>query len=80
MPESARFDELGIPVLQGGEDVKADGQWRTLEEIAKRCNASEAGASARLRDFRKQAYGGFTVRRRRVSGTNIYEYQLDLAD
>jgi hypothetical protein len=23
MPESARFDELGIPVLQGGEDVKA---------------------------------------------------------
>jgi hypothetical protein len=22
MPESARFDELGIPVLQGGEDVK----------------------------------------------------------
>jgi hypothetical protein len=23
MPESARFDELGIPVLQGGEDVNA---------------------------------------------------------
>jgi hypothetical protein len=61
-------------------ELMADGQWRTLEEIAKRCNASEAGASARLRDFRKQAYGGFTVRRRRVSGTNIYEYQLDLAD
>jgi hypothetical protein len=31
MPESARFDELGIPVLQGGEDVKCNIYiWRCL--------------------------------------------------
>jgi hypothetical protein len=35
MPESARFDELGIPVLQGGEDVKCDdcGEVFRIEEF-----------------------------------------------
>lgn len=54
----------------------SDGQWHTLDEI---CVATgerrDASVSARLRDLRKDRFGGFTVeRRRRSSGT--YEYRM----
>lgn len=39
--------------LQRVYDLMCDGEWRTLRYIACECNCSEAGASARLRDFRK---------------------------
>ena len=42
-------------------NVIADGQWRTLGEIAELTGAPEASASARLRDLRKQKFGGYTV-------------------
>lgn len=44
--------------------LMSDGRWRTLHEIAQACSCSETGASARLRDLRKTAFGGHTVRRR----------------
>lgn len=56
-------------------NLMRDGQWRTLSQISMQTGASEAGASARLRDFRKPRNGGHTVNRRRVSG-GLYEYQL----
>ena len=57
-----------------------DGNWRTLEQIERATGASQASASARLRDFRKAKFGGHTVNRRRAAGAwaGRYEYQLVL--
>jgi hypothetical protein len=52
-----------------------DGQWRTLAGIAVLLGYPEASVSARLRDLRKQKFGGRTVLRRRVEG-GLYEYRL----
>lgn len=46
--------------------LMADGEWRTLAEIAVGARTSEAGASARLRDLRKARYGKQTVERERL--------------
>jgi hypothetical protein len=42
----------------------ADGEWRTLEEIAAEAGDPEASVSARLRDLRKRKFGNFVVERR----------------
>ena len=64
--------------------VMQDGQWHTLAEIVERVSyppyerASEAGVSARLRDFRKRKFIGATVLRRRVKDTRgQFEYKLE---
>lgn len=63
--------------------VMESGDWLTLSEIALSCLArgvhgSEAGISARLRDFRKAAHGSRRVdRRRRGEPSNgLWEYRL----
>lgn len=63
-------------------DLMRDGRWRTLSEIQNATGGSdsEAGISARLRDFRKAPWGSHTVnRRRRGEDTKgLFEYQLIL--
>lgn len=77
-PELTAGDEQRF----GGQLAKVralmqDGKWRTLEHIALLTGASEAGASARLRDLRKAKFGGHTVERRRVKhGGAQYEYRV----
>ena len=55
-----------------------DGRWRTLGEIADSVGGSEAGVSARLRDFRKERFGGHSVERRRRGepSDGLFEYRL----
>ena len=54
-----------------------DGNWRTLPEIRRRVHGLDTGLSARLRDFRKPAFGGFKVdRRQRGNKKNLYEYRV----
>ncbi len=56
-------------------DLMSDGLWRTLGEISAACGDPEASVSARLRDLRKEKFGGHLVgRRRRTAAT--WEYQL----
>ncbi len=55
--------------------LMADGQWRTLKNIAKNVGGSEASVSARLRDLRKDRFGGMSVTRRYVR-QGIFEYQV----
>lgn len=61
--------------------LMSDGRWRTLATIALEARTSEAGASARLRDFRKpdiqQLYPVRRVNTRRVQG-GIWEYQVEV--
>lgn len=58
--------------------LMADGRWRTLEEVAQATGCPQASVSARLRDLRKEKFGGFTVNRRargdRAQGR--FEYQV----
>lgn len=57
--------------------VMRDGAWRTLDEIAGITGDPPASVSARLRDLRKEKFGGFAVgRRRRTKG--LFEYRLIL--
>ena len=61
--------------------VMRKGNWYTLGEIHDAIRRdfqkldSEAGISARLRDFRKPQFGSHTVERRRRSG-GLFEYRL----
>jgi hypothetical protein len=59
-------------------ELMMDGKWRTLAEIQAHVGGSEAGISARLRDLRKQRFGGFTVnhRRRGEPKSGLFEYQV----
>ena len=59
-------------------DVMRDGKWRTLAEITSEIGGgSEAGVSARLRDFRKKPFGLVVDRRRRSpENAGVWEYQL----
>ena len=66
-------------------EVIKDGHWYTLGEIGLAIqhrflgqHDSEAGISARLRDFRKIKWGSHTVNRRRRGDPSkgVFEYQL----
>ena len=59
--------------------VMKDGGWRTLWEIQARTPLDWVQSiSARLRDFRKERFGGHTVRRRLREAPGLFEYQLIL--
>lgn len=55
--------------------LMSDGKWRTLAEIAIEAGGSEASVSARLRDLRKEQYGGREVLHERVKG-GLWRYRL----
>lgn len=75
-PEHDKRRLLGV--RERVEDLMSDGAWRTLGEIHKETGVREPTASARLRDFRKEQFGGHTVERRargaRCNG--LFEYRL----
>lgn len=52
-----------------------DGAWHTLREIAETAEAPEASVSARMRDFRKEKFGGHTVERENL-GDGLFRYRL----
>jgi hypothetical protein len=52
-----------------------DHEWRTLGEIAAVVGAPEASVSARLRDLRKDKFGGYIVERRYVY-RGLFEYRV----
>lgn len=76
-PETKRLGVQRQDVL----DVMLDGKWHTFPEIQDAVLVlngnlhSEASISARLRDFRKARYGGYTVNRRIRRG-RLFEYQV----
>jgi hypothetical protein len=64
------------------KQVMADGNYRTLEEIAGIVylltgkKATEASISARLRDLRKERFGGYKVDRMSV-GAGLFKYRVN---
>ena len=58
------------------QTLMADGQWRTLSQIAATVGGSEAGVSARLRDLRKDKFGAHLVERHRTHSAGLWYYRL----
>lgn len=62
--------------------VMAEHEWLTLYQMQKlverKCGEwhSDATISARVRDLRKERYGGYMVQRRKKEGTGSFEYRL----
>jgi hypothetical protein len=56
-------------------NLMRDGQWRTLPEIARDVKGSQPAVSARLRDLRKEQYGGHSVDREYVA-VGVWRYRL----
>lgn len=84
LPEKA-FDgktyEASRDFQRLGEQAKrvfkamADGGWSTLHQLAQDTGDPEASISARLRDFRKPKWGGFTIERE-YAGNGLHRYRL----
>ena len=49
--------------------------WWSLAQLSYHCMFPEASISARIRDFRKDKFGGHTVERRRTDN-GLFEYRL----
>lgn len=62
-------------------ELLRDGRWRTLREIACYANCSESGASARIRDLRKEKfkadYPNKDIEAKRVEG-GVWVYRMIL--
>jgi hypothetical protein len=59
----------------------SDKQWHTPEALVERTGDEWASISARLRDLRKERFGGHKVGRRRKPGEErkgIFEYRLEV--
>lgn len=54
--------------LKAVYEAMQDGKWHSLQGLALSIGAPEASISARLRDLRKDKFGGFTVKRRNLGG------------
>lgn len=52
-----------------------DHAWHTLPGLSNTTGDPEASISARLRDLRKEKFGGYTVERRYLDG-GLWEYRL----
>ena len=58
-------------------DAMRDMAWHTLPELSGLTGHPEASVSARLRDFRKDQFGGHEVQRERVpNGNGLHRYRL----
>lgn len=59
--------------LEQVKEIMLDGQWRTLSDLQSLTGHSTASLSARLRDLRKEKFGGYSVERERLhGGTHAY--------
>jgi hypothetical protein len=58
--------------------LMADAAWRTLDEISAAVGAPPASVSARLRDLRKEKFGGHVVERQARGGraAGLFEYRV----
>ena len=62
-------------LLDRVREYMADGQARSLAQIQAACGGSEASVSARLRDLRKDKFGGHQIDRDRLTG-GLYVYRM----
>jgi hypothetical protein len=59
-------------------EIMRDGNPRTLNQLADAVGGSEAGVSARLRDLKKDRFGGHIIQKRHL-GNGLWQYRLIMA-
>lgn len=70
------WDERRLSTLLGRVYAALrSGEWRTLAELSAACGGSTASVSARIRDLRKERFGGHVIERKRV-GDGVFAYRL----
>lgn len=69
--DRARLNRQALVVFS----IMRDGQWRTLAQISDLTGEPEASVSARLRDLRKEKFGGRTVERQYVHD-GLWKYRV----
>lgn len=64
--------------LERVKEIMSDGNWHTLGELASLTHSSEAGCSARLRDLKKDRFGGYKIQKERVGNPacGLWQYRL----
>ena len=87
MEQTGFVFELAEPTVHSLVDMvrtlMQDRAWWTPWELQERIwttrgiRASESGLTARIRDLRKEQFGGHTIAIRRRSGSKAYEYRLE---
>lgn len=55
--------------------IMLQGNWRTLKELKDETGGTESSVSARIRDLRKEKFGGHEIERKRIVG-GLYAYRL----
>ena len=76
LPHSIRRRQDGHAVRDQILGLMMDYGWWTVWQLSERCRCMETTASAKLRDLRKAAYGGFRIESRRIHGSHAYEFRL----
>lgn len=62
--------------LEAVRRVLADGSWWRLEDLKARVGAnSDASVSARIRDLRKEKFGGYDIERKNLGG-GVWVYRM----
>ena len=61
--------------LRHVRSIMLDGRWHTLPELARGTNWLTTSMSARVRDLRKERFGGWVVHRRYIAD-GLWEYRL----
>jgi len=64
-------------MLQRVYSAMSSGAWCSLSHLARTAQGSEASVSARIRDLRKEKFGGFEVQRKRIE-RGLFHYRLVL--
>jgi hypothetical protein len=62
-------------LLDRVEAEMKSGKWYTYAALKKICGGSESGVAARIRDLRKEKFGGYTIESRH-KGQGVWEYRL----
>lgn len=61
--------------LEKVREAMKSGRWFTLSRLAEIAGGTEASASARLRDLRKEKFGGLTIEREHVA-RGLFRYRM----
>jgi biotin operon repressor len=61
--------------LQNVKQILSDNRWHTLSEISQRIGGSEAGISARIRDLKKEKFGGHKIEKNHIAN-GLWRYRL----
>lgn len=62
--------------LAAVSEAMADGGWWTVAALKERCGGSDSSVTARIRDLRKDRFGGWNVEREH-RGNGVWVYRLN---